>query len=124
MLSRLLFQEDGGAMLGALGALGALGFLSVASSSRDDLHVHGAELRRAEAFGHLLELAAAVPMKPALVGDLDVLTVADSCCGGLEALGVGQALHSFFWWGDRPEALTLEDLQWRLDPFPLYDCCG
>jgi len=75
----------------------------------------------------LLELAAAVPMKPVLVR-------APTCCGvcvcsdcrfwlfywlsmskfdtGLEALGVGQALHSFFWWGDRPEAqMTVEELE-------------
>ena len=31
---------------------------------------------------------------------------------GLEALGLGQALHSFFWWGDRPEAqMTVEELE-------------
>lgn len=49
-------------------------------------------MHRAEAFTYLLELAAAVPMKPVL------------------ALGLGQALHSFFWWGDRPEEASASQL--------------
>eukprot|EP00435_Cladocopium_sp_Y103_P024620 s2097_g6.t1 len=49
-------------------------------------------MHRVEAFAYLLELAAAVPMKPVL------------------ALGVGQALHSFFWWGDRPEETSASEL--------------
>eukprot|EP00434_Breviolum_minutum_P034021 symbB.v1.2.030109.t1/scaffold3358.1/size58492/4 len=44
---------------------------------------------RRDALEHLMDLKAAVPMKPEL------------------ALGLGQALHSFFWWGDRRDEVEL-----------------